>query len=56
MLIYRVDVVKWYGRGVRLVAWTVNSNAEKQHFDSMLQIPYLTDSVDRTREVGEQTV
>ena len=45
----------WYSRGVRLVTWTVNSNAEKTYFENVLRIPYLTDSVSRQREVAEQT-
>lgn len=50
----RVNLNEWYGRGIQLVTWTVNSNAEKQHFESVLQIPYMTDSVNIENEVGEQ--
>lgn len=53
----RVNVEKWYKRGVPLVAWTVNKKEEKEYFDSVLQIPYLTDGchVNTEQEVPEQS-
>lgn len=54
IILLRVNVNEWYRRGIQLVTWTVNSNAEKQHFESVLQIPYMTDSVNTEKEVGEQ--
>jgi glycerophosphoinositol glycerophosphodiesterase len=50
----RIDTAEWYGRGVQLVTWTVNSRAEKEHFERVLKIPYLTDSVSWQKEVAEQ--
>lgn len=54
IVMLRVNLNEWYGRGIQLVTWTVNSNAEKQHFESVLQIAYMTDSVNIENEVGEQ--
>ena len=55
VLCERIDPELWYGRGVRLVTWTVNSNEEKTHFENMLRIPYMTDSVSRQKEAPEHT-
>ncbi|XP_056136753.1 glycerophosphodiester phosphodiesterase 1 [Lampris incognitus] len=35
----------WANRGVQVVAWTVNSAVEKQHYQELLQVNYITDSL-----------
>jgi hypothetical protein len=51
----RIDPDLWYGRGVRLVTWTVNSDDEKTHFENVLRIPYMTDYVRRQGHATKQT-
>ena len=51
----RVNVEKWYKRDVLLVTWTVNKKKEKEYFDSVLQIPYLTDCCNSDQEAPEQS-
>ena len=46
---------KWYKRDVLLVTWTVNQKKEKEYFDSVLQIPYLTDCCNDDQEAPEQS-
>lgn len=43
-------VNQWRNKGVRVMAWTVNSPLEKQYFSRTLKITYLTDTL-----VGEST-
>ncbi|XP_028829780.1 glycerophosphodiester phosphodiesterase 1 [Denticeps clupeoides] len=41
-----IDYVQyWANRGVEVVAWTTNSAVEKQYFQSLLKINYITDSL-----------
>ncbi|XP_077575771.1 glycerophosphodiester phosphodiesterase 1 isoform X1 [Stigmatopora nigra] len=35
----------WSQRGVAVVAWTVNSGVEKQHYQELLKVSYITDSL-----------
>ncbi|XP_077461440.1 glycerophosphodiester phosphodiesterase 1 isoform X2 [Stigmatopora argus] len=35
----------WSQRGVAVVAWTVNSGVEKQHYQEVLKVSYITDSL-----------
>ncbi|KAA0712356.1 Glycerophosphodiester phosphodiesterase 1 [Triplophysa tibetana] len=40
------DYVKyWTDRGVEVVAWTVNTAVEKQYYEQLLKINYITDSL-----------
>ena len=36
-------MLEWQKRGVSIIAWTVNSPQDKEHFCSVLQIPFMTD-------------
>lgn len=47
-------MAQWRSRDIQLVTWTVNSIAEKHHFDSVLRLPYMTDSVSRDKDAAEQ--
>ncbi|XP_050296888.1 glycerophosphodiester phosphodiesterase 1 [Anthonomus grandis grandis] len=38
-------ILKWRSKGVRVMAWTVNSPTEKQHISRNLKITYLTDTL-----------
>ena len=42
---------KWYQRGVYLITWTVNSREEKEYFELVLQIPYMTDCHDTEQDM-----
>ena len=56
MYVYcRVDPVWWEGLGVSVVAWTVNSESEKNYFQDALKLSYMTDNVDRRSSAPEQT-
>ena len=55
VLCIRIDPDLWYGRGVRLVTWTVNSDDEKTHFENVLRMPYMTDYVRRQGQATKQT-
>lgn len=44
-------IQNWRSKGVRVIAWTVNSPIEKQYIYRTLKIPYLTDTL-----TGETTV
>ncbi|XP_077379690.1 glycerophosphodiester phosphodiesterase 1 isoform X1 [Festucalex cinctus] len=35
----------WSERGVEVVAWTVNNGGEKQHYQELLKVGYITDSL-----------
>ncbi|KAJ3614138.1 hypothetical protein NHX12_017714 [Muraenolepis orangiensis] len=35
----------WAKRGVQVVAWTVNKDVEKQYYQEVLQVNYITDSL-----------
>lgn len=35
----------WAQRGVEVVAWTVNTHVEKEYFENVLCISYITDSL-----------
>ncbi|KAM9856716.1 glycerophosphodiester phosphodiesterase 1 [Aulostomus maculatus] len=35
----------WSSRGVELVAWTVNTRVEKEYYQELLQVNYITDSL-----------
>ncbi|KAG7246507.1 hypothetical protein CRUP_018498, partial [Coryphaenoides rupestris] len=35
----------WAQRGVQVVAWTVNTAVEKQYYQELLQVNYITDSL-----------
>ncbi|XP_003971984.1 glycerophosphodiester phosphodiesterase 1 [Takifugu rubripes] len=35
----------WTQRGVEVVAWTVNSNVEKEYYQELLRVNYITDSL-----------
>ncbi|XP_047433188.1 glycerophosphodiester phosphodiesterase 1 [Mugil cephalus] len=35
----------WAQRGVEVVAWTVNTNVEKEYYQELLQVGYITDSL-----------
>lgn len=35
----------WADRGVEVVAWTVNTAVEKQYYQQLLKINYITDSL-----------
>lgn len=35
----------WAQRGVEVVAWTVNTNVEKEYYQELLQVNYITDSL-----------
>ncbi|ERL90809.1 hypothetical protein D910_08155, partial [Dendroctonus ponderosae] len=39
------SVLDWRSKGVRVMAWTVNSPIEKQHTARNLKITYLTDTL-----------
>ena len=41
----RFDVEKYVSKGIGVIGWTVNSTADKDHFESALRIPYMTDYV-----------
>ncbi|CAH1173543.1 unnamed protein product [Phaedon cochleariae] len=45
------NILYWRKRGVRVIAWSVNSLIEKQHISRNLKITYLTDTL-----TGEETV
>ena len=47
-------MAQWSSRGVQLVTWTVNTVAEKHHFESVLRLPYMTDSVGRDKDAAKQ--
>lgn len=51
---YRMDPVVWEKKGVSLLAWTVNSKEEKNRFQQVLKIPYMTDHVGLDVSVPEQ--
>ncbi|XP_060642293.1 glycerophosphodiester phosphodiesterase 1 isoform X1 [Anolis sagrei] len=38
-------VRQWSSKGVQVVAWTVNTFAEKMYYDNVLQCSYMTDSL-----------
>lgn len=35
----------WAQRGVEVVAWTVNTQVEKEYYQELLQVNYITDSL-----------
>lgn len=35
----------WAARGVEVVSWTVNTAVEKQYYQQLLRINYITDSL-----------
>lgn len=35
----------WAERGVEVVAWTVNTKVEKEYYQELLQVSYITDSL-----------
>lgn len=35
----------WAHRGVEVVAWTVNTKVEKDYYQELLQVNYITDSL-----------
>ncbi|XP_061686527.1 glycerophosphodiester phosphodiesterase 1 isoform X2 [Syngnathoides biaculeatus] len=35
----------WSQRGVEVIAWTVNNGVEKQHYQELLKVGYITDSL-----------
>ena len=41
----RFDVEKYHSKGVGVIAWTVNSATDKDHFENILHIPYMTDYI-----------
>jgi hypothetical protein len=44
-VIFRRAVLDWRKRGVRVMAWTVNTPVEKQYLARVLKITYLTDTL-----------
>lgn len=47
----RRTITEWHKKGIRVIAWTVNAPAEKQHFTKVLKITYMTDTL-----IGENTI
>ncbi|OWK61923.1 Glycerophosphodiester phosphodiesterase 1 [Lonchura striata] len=44
--LWRLDYVRhWSSRGIGVVAWTVNTFAEKSYYESVLDCSYMTDSL-----------
>ena len=46
----RIDVEAYRRQGIGVVTWTVNRQEEKEHFQNVLKIPFITDHV-----VGQST-
>lgn len=43
--VYRDYVQYWAQRGVEVVAWTVNTQVEKEYYQEVLKVNYITDSM-----------
>ena len=50
----RLNLKRWEERGYCVVAWTVNSKEEKEHFQNNLNLPILTDAVSPDSTAPEQ--
>lgn len=51
LFICRKTVLDWRKKGIRVIAWTVNTPAEKSYFAKVLKITYMTDTL-----IGENSV
>lgn len=51
---FRLNLKRWQERGFCVVAWTVNSKEDKDYFQNVLNLPFLTDAVSPDSSALEQ--
>ena len=55
LCLIRIDWRKWKTCGIYLITWTVNSKEEKQYFNEVVKIPFMTDNPALDSDAPEQT-